>query len=78
MPELEVWYAPIAQCWRVEDGIMFTYYDAPSVVNHFVHRDRPGTASLVGKRTVWHPILIQALQRASINFVDFTEDTQAV
>lgn len=72
--DLEVWYSPMARCWRVEDGIMFTYYDVDSIVGHFRFRDQPRGASLVGVRTDWHPALRRALVKAAIPFADYTED----
>src|SRR5262245_8803327 len=45
MQQLEVWWSPAAECWRVEDnGTMFTYYSIDLVVGHFVHRERPAGA----------------------------------
>ena len=39
---LEVWWSAPAQCWRIEDGEMFTYYELIQVVGHL--RERQATA----------------------------------
>lgn len=42
MPTLNTWWSPAAECWRIEDGEMFTYYELIQVVGHL--RDRGATA----------------------------------
>lgn len=31
---LDTWWSPAAQCWRIEDGEMLTYYDLEHVIGH--------------------------------------------
>lgn len=39
MKTLEVWWSPTAECYRIEDGEMFTYYDINSLLWHFLDRN---------------------------------------
>jgi len=45
--QLDTWWSPVGQCWRIEDGEMFTYYRLDLVVGHFVHRQHPASALIV-------------------------------
>jgi len=40
--ELEVYWSPVARCWRIEDRERFTYYMLTQVVGHL--RDRSARA----------------------------------
>jgi hypothetical protein len=36
---LETWWSPAAQCYRIEDGEMFTYYGLDLVIGHLRERE---------------------------------------
>lgn len=74
MTELEVWWSPAAQCWRVEDGEMFTYYSIDLVVSHFVNRHLPARAILTGFATDRHASLRRALNHAAVLIEDQTDE----
>lgn len=67
---LDTWWSPAAECYRVEDREMFTYYSREEVVAHFVNRERPAQALVSpdpdSPRTV---ALIRELQAAGIAVV---------
>jgi hypothetical protein len=73
MRTLEVWWSPAAQCWRIEDGEMFTYYSIDLVVGHFVNRHSPAQALISGFVTDRHVALRRALRH---NAIPFTEETE--
>jgi hypothetical protein len=74
MRTLDTWWSPAAQCWRVEDGELFTYYDLDLVVGHFVHRSLPATALLVAPpHSDKTAMLDRALRSAGIPIVYATE-----
>jgi len=39
---LDTWWSPAAQCWRIEDDELFTYYQIDLVIGHL--RDRAAAA----------------------------------
>ncbi len=68
MRQLDTWWSPAAQCWRVEDGELFTYYDLGDVLAHL--RDREATALLVAPPHSMHTAMLDlALRRAGIPIV---------
>jgi hypothetical protein len=68
MRTLDTWWSPLAHCWRVEDGEMFTYYTMEDVIAHL--RDREATALLVATpHDFYTDLLVAALQRAGIPVV---------
>jgi hypothetical protein len=70
MKELEVWWSPMAYCWRVEDGELFTYSSIDQVVGHFRDRQHPASALLVAPPHDFHTdLLVAALRRANISIV---------
>jgi hypothetical protein len=68
MRTLDTWWSPLAYCWRIEDGEMFTYYTMEDVIAHL--RDRDATALLVAPPHDFHTdLLVAALRRANISIV---------
>jgi hypothetical protein len=73
MPTLDTWWSPAAQCYRIEDGEMFTYFHLDEVIGHFRHRDQPAGARLAAPlHDVRTAMLDLALRRAGIP-VDYNE-----
>lgn len=67
MMTLEVWWSPVASCYRIEDGEMFSYYNLDLVIAHFRNRDRPARAQLVAKPHDMHTAMLDlALRKAGI------------
>lgn len=73
MRQLEVWWSPVAQCWRVEDGEMFTYYSIDMVVGHFTNRYPTAGAIMAGVHDTRYRTLVAALQAAGV-VVEFTPE----
>ena len=73
MITLDVWWSPAAQCWRIEDGELFTYYDLDLVLSHFRNRQHPARALLVPPPHDMHTAMLDlALRNAGISIV-YTE-----
>lgn len=70
MRTLDTWWSPLASCWRIEDGELFTYYDLDLVIGHFRTRPHPARALLVAPPHDMHTAMLDlALRRAGIPIV---------
>lgn len=70
MKHLDTWWSPAGQCWRIEDGEMFTYDHLDDVLAHFRNRQHPAKALLVAKPHDMHTVVLDlALRRAGIEVV---------
>ena len=61
---VEIWWSPAAQCWRVEDGEMFTSYELDQAVGHL--KDSGVRALVTLTESPKTNALVRALEAAHI------------
>lgn len=75
MITLDTWWSPAAQCWRIEDHDLFTYYDLDLVVGHFVHRQHPAAALMSGVHDARYRALVARLKDTGVTVI--SDEVQA-